>query len=293
MFPAAAYGLCMNPTRPIAFVVLALAAVVSLAGCEQDYPQESPEALVESARQMVLDRKARRLSDLVWTESEGERLVVDRLGRTMGALQRLGEAVSNEFPEEVEEIRKRADEAAESGEITSLIGRAMTAQVGAARGAPGAIRDRDRDRMRQGFDGVIRELMADPYGWLERHGDKLQPMRITDDIVALSWQGKPVVGLSLVEHDGKWYLKLPLDQPALRRFLPQTEEEFEIWAELAGTVHNVLQDLADEVERGEHKNLESVAASAGEYAFLPTVLVLVSYGKALEDRGSERESGEG
>ncbi|MEQ9097336.1 MAG: hypothetical protein RIE32_13855 [Phycisphaerales bacterium] len=274
----------MSQYRFFGVVILLLAVLTLLAGCEQDYSQESPEALVDSARQMVLDGNARRLSELVWTESDGEKLVIDRLGRTMGALQRLGEAVASEFPQEVEKIRRQADEAAEAGEINSIIGRALTASGGVARGAPAAMRD--ERRMRQGLDSVVRELMADPYGWLERHGEKLQPMRITDDIVALSWQGKPVVGLSLVEHEGQWYLKLPLDQPALRRFLPQSEEEFEIWGELVASVHNVLQDLADEVERGEHKNLESVASTAGEYALPTAFMVMIAYGKALEERGS-------
>ncbi|UYV13936.1 MAG: hypothetical protein NCW75_06510 [Phycisphaera sp.] len=272
-----------NTGYRIALIVL-LPALALLTGCEQDYSQESPEALVDSARQMVVDGNARRLSELVWTESDGEALVIDRLGRTFGALQRLGTAVSEAFPEEVNKIREQADEAAENGQINSLIGRALTAQGGIARGAPSAIRD--EARMRQGLDSVVRELMADPYGWLERHGEKLEPMRITDDIVALSWQGKPVVGLSLVEHDGLWYVKLPLDMPALKRFLPQNDEEFEIWGELVASVHNVLLDLAIEVENGEHKNLESVASTAGEYALPTAFMVMIAYGKALEERGS-------
>lgn len=282
----------MSPNRRTARVLLmtVLGLLVALpAGCERDYSQESPEALVESAQQMVLDGKARRLSELVWTESDGEKLVVDRLGRTMGALQRLGEAVAEAFPEEVDKIRQQADEAAQNGEINSIIGRALTASGGVARGAPQAMRD--ERRMRQGLDSVVRELMADPYGWLERHGDKLQPMRITDDIVALSWQGKPVVGLSLVERDGQWYLKLPLDQPALKRFLPQNEAEFEIWGELIASVHNVLLDLAIEVEEGKHKNLESVAATAGEYALPTAFMVMIAYGKALEERGTAPGAG--
>lgn len=274
----------MSPNRFSCVLCPVLVALMLLAGCERDYSQESPEALVDSARQMVVDGNARRLSELVWTESEGEKLVIDRLGRTMGALQRLGQAVSREFPEEVSRIRQQADVAAESGEINSIIGRALTASGGVARGAPAAIRD--ERRMRQGLDSIVRELMADPYGWLERHGDKLEPMRITDDIVALSWQGKPVVGLSLVEHEGEWYLKLPLDQPVLKRFLPQNEAEFEIWGELVASVHNVLQDLADEVERGEHRNLESVASTAGEYALPTAFMVMIAYGKALEERGN-------
>lgn len=259
-----------------------------LAGCSQDYSQESPEALVESARQMVLDGNARRLGELVWAEGEGQQLVIDRLGRTMGVLQRLGTAVNDAFPAEVERIRQRADEAAESGEINSIIGRALTAQGGVASGAPDAMRD--EQRMRQGLDSVVRELLADPYGWLERHGDKLQPMYITDDLVALSWQGKPVVGLSLTEQDGKWYLKLPLDQPLLRRFLPQKDEEWEIWGELVGSVHNVILDLAIEVEKGQHKDLESVAATAGEYALPTAFMVMIAYGKALEEREEERRA---
>jgi hypothetical protein len=277
----------VSPVMPVMLVMLVtavMAAATLLAGCEREYSQQSPEALVESAQQMVLDGKARRLSELVWAESDGEKLVVDRLGRTLGALQRLGNAVAEAFPEEVDAIRERADEAAQSGEVNSLIGRALTASGGVARGAPSALRD--EARMRQGLDSVVRELLADPYGWLERHGDKLQPVRITDDIVALSWLGKPLVGLSLVERDGAWFLKLPLDQPALKRFLPQSDEEFEIWGELIASVHNVLLDLAIEVENGEHKNLESVAATAGEYALPTAFMVMIAYGKALEERGN-------
>lgn len=275
----------MSPNPGYRVALIALVPVLALlTGCKEDYSQESPEALVDSARQMVVDGNARRLSELVWTESDGEALVIDRVGRTFGALQRLGTAVSEAFPEEVDKIREQADEAAESGEINSLIGRALTAQGGIARGAPSAIRD--EARMRQGLDSVVRELMADPYGWIERHGEKLEPLHITDDIVALSWQGKPVVGLSLVEHDGLWYVKLPLDMPMLKRFLPQNDDEFEIWGELVASVHNVLLDLAIEVENGEHRNLESVAATAGEYALPTAFMVMIAYGKALEERGS-------
>ncbi|MCW5756179.1 MAG: hypothetical protein KIT54_02985 [Phycisphaeraceae bacterium] len=274
----------MNPMPLCRWIGIGIvAAALLLPGCKRQYSQESPEALLDSARQMVLDGNARRLSELVLSQSDGEALVVDRLGRTMGALQRLGTAVNNAFPLEVERIRQQADQAAASGEINSLIGRALTAQGGVARGAPRAVRD--QQRMRQGVDGVVRELLADPYGWLERHGDKLQPLRITDDLVALTWQDKPVLGLRLVEQDGKWYFQLPLDLPALRRFLPQNDAEFEIWGELVASIHNVLLDLAIEVEQGKHKSLESVAATAGEYALPTAIMVMIAYGKALEDRG--------
>lgn len=280
-----AYRIGMSPTIGQRVVLIALAPLLALlTGCEKEYSQESPEALVDSARQMVVDGNARRLSELVWAESDGEALVIDRVGRTFGALQRLGNAINEAFPQEVERIRQQADEAAQSGEINSLIGRALTAQGGIARGAPSALRD--EARVRQGLDSVVRELMADPYGWLERHGEKLEPIRITDDIVALSWQGKPVVGLTLVERDGQWYVKLPLDMPALRRFLPQNDAEFEIWGELVASVHNVLLDLAIEVESGQHKNLESVASTAGEYALPTAIMVMIAYGKALEERGN-------
>ncbi len=279
-----AYRIGMSPYRLHGLSILMLFAALALTACEREYTHESPEALLDSARQMVVDGNARRLSELVWTESDGEALVIDRLGRTFGALQRLGNAVSEAFPGEVKRIREQADEAAENGEITSLIGRALTAQGGVARGAPGAIRD--EQRMRQGLDSVVRELMADPYGWLERNGDKLEPMRITDDIVALSWQDKPVLGLRLVEEDGQWYFRLPLDLPAIKRFVPKTEEEFEIWGELVASVHNVLLDLAIEVEDGKHKNLESVASTAGEYALPTAFMVMIAYGKAMEERGN-------
>lgn len=274
----------MNPKPLSRLVGTWIVAAALLAGCSREYSQESPEALLDSARQMVVDGKARRLGELVLTQSDGEALVIDRLGRTFGALQRLGTAVNEAFPQEVARIRQQADEAAAKGEINSLIGRALTAQGGVARGAPRALRD--ERRVRQGVDGVVRELLADPYGWLERNGDKLKPLRITDDIVALTWQDKPVLGLRLVEQDGKWSFQLPLDLPAIRRFVPKTDAEFEIWGELIASIHNVLLDLAIEVEKGQHKDLESVAATAGEYALPTAFLVMIAYGKAMEERGN-------
>ena len=266
------------------FVALALST-----GCSKEYSQETPEALIDTARQMVVDGNTRRLSELVWAETEGQQLVIDRFGRTLDQLQGLGEAIADEFPQEVASIRARADEAAESGEINSLIGRALTASGGVARGAPDAVRD--NDRLREGLDNVVRELLADPYGWLERNGDKLQPVYITDDIVALSWQDKPIVGLSLTQQDEKWYVKLPLDNPAVQRFLPTDSDAiFEIMAELVGSVHNVIADLADEVRAGEHRDLESVAATAGEYIAPTALMVMVAYGKALEERAEERRA---
>jgi hypothetical protein len=58
-----------------------------------------------------------------------------------------------------------------------------------------------------------------------------------------------------------------------------------MFAELIASIHNVLYDLTIEVENGEHKNLESVASTAGEYALPTAIMVMIAYGKALEERG--------
>ncbi|MEO1007477.1 MAG: hypothetical protein AAFX79_02830 [Planctomycetota bacterium] len=269
----------------LSFVVGCTGLVVVLAnlgGCDNSYPHDSPEALLDSTRQMVLDGEIRRVHELTWSEGDGEALVVERLARTLGVLQRLGGAVADAFPDEVEGIRRQADEAAADGRIDSLIGRALTAQPGAARGVPRAVED--RAAMRRGLDGVVRELLGDPYGWIERNAEALQPVRVTDDIVALSWRDKPVLGLRIVERDGLWYYDIPFDLPLLRGFGPKSDEDFEILAELVASIHNTLLDLAKEVERGEHENLESVAQQAGEYALPTVVIVMVAYGKALENR---------
>ncbi len=277
----------MTHIRSLSVCLMVVVGAIGI-GCSKEYSQESPEALIETARQMVVDGNTRRLSELVYAETDGQRLVIDRLGLTFDKLQRLGQAINDEFPQEVARIRAQADEAAESGEVNSLIGRALTASGGVARGAPDVVRD--RDQLREGLDNVVRELLADPYGWLERHGDKLEPMYITDDIVALSWQGKPVVGLSLTQQDENWYVKLPLDNPAVQRFLPDSDEIWEILAELVGSVHNVIADLADEVRAGDHRDLESVAATAGEYIAPTALMVMVAYGKVQEERARERRA---
>jgi len=259
-----------------------LSFVSLLAGCGRDYDHDSPEALLDATRQMVLEDDLHRLDELIHTKGDGERLVMERLARTAAALRDLGEAIAQTFPDEVERVRRRADEAVADGAVTGPIARTLTARAGSGRAVASGVGD--RDRVREGLDAVLGGLLADPFGWLERHGDRLEPVRVTDDLVALQWMDRPVVGLRLVEQDGLWYYSIPFDLPMIRAFAPQNDDEFAIWAELVAVVHNMLLDLEKEVRGGEHQSLESVATRAGEYALPAAVMVMIAYGKALEER---------
>src|SRR5690606_13011631 len=72
-------------------IALVAVAVVSLGLLRQrSYAQNSPEELLSSARQMVLDGRADRLPELVWPGDPGMRPVLKRVGRLLGNLQELG-----------------------------------------------------------------------------------------------------------------------------------------------------------------------------------------------------------
>src|SRR5690606_11505208 len=95
----------------------------------RSYPHDTPDALLASARQVVVDGNARRLPELVWTDDPEMRRVFKRLGRLLGNLEQLGATVHEAFPEEIADVRKKAEEAAASGEGASVIARMLTGQA--------------------------------------------------------------------------------------------------------------------------------------------------------------------
>ena len=264
---------------------LATALTAGLGGCDR-YPQDSPEAVLTSARKMVEDGKADRLGRLLYAENDQVRRVYRQLGTTLGNLQELGEEVQRAFPKEVEELRAQAEEAARSGQASSLIGRALmqgTQQNRGRRRGP----QQDPNDMRAAFDRTIKEVIADPYGWLARSEERLTVQRVADDTALLMWDGKPVLpplGIAIKEEKGKWYVVPPTNLLSAVPVMPRSDDEYDVWIKVMQVVDNMVVDLKKDVKGGKVKSIREVAEAAGEKAFIPMVLGMVAYGKMMDER---------
>jgi hypothetical protein len=266
---------------------LAVAALALAAGCSR-YPQDTPAATLASARRMVSEGHAERLEGLLYSESPGMRKVLRRLGVLLGHVQDLGRTINEKFPEEVADLRKQAEEAAKSGEASSLIGRAVMGELG-GRNRPAGKRP-DPDQTRASLDRFFKELFADPYGWLERSENRLSTVTIADDSAAVLWDEKPIfppIGLSMQEEGGKWYFMLPTNLPGLSNVLPKNETEYDIWIKLVAVIDRVVIDIEKDVRSGKVRDLRALSESAGEKAFIPMAIGVVAYGKAVEAREKE------
>lgn len=284
----------MPSTRILAALLATLLALIPL-GCEKKYAQDTPEAVLDSAKAMVLDRRAHRLPDLLYADSPQLRTFLTQIGGVMGALQDLSTAVQKAYPKEIEKLRAEAEEAAKKGEATSFIQR-LSAQAGGQqrRGRRNQQQDGPPDEAtQQQFNRLFRDLFANPYGFLETESDRLTVKQITDDTAAILWDGKPLlgVGLTMRKDADKWYIVLPTNAPGFNRILPSTKEGWEIFGELAAIGENLFIDLKKDVESGEVPRLEDLAARAGDRAFLPMAIGFLAYSRARDaDRQAQREA---
>jgi hypothetical protein len=268
----------LRTAMPCLLCVLAIA----VGGCSR-YPQDTPAATLESARKMVAEGKADKLQGLLYAENPQVRMVLKRVGILLGHIQDLGRTINEKFPEEVAELRKEAEEAALSGEASGLMARAIRGELGGRRRGPRM----DPEEARASLDRFFKEVFADPYGWLERSGDRLSTVNIADDSAAVLWDGNPIfppVGISMQEVDGKWYFMLPTNLPGVSGIMPKTVDEYVIWVKLVTVLDKVIIDLEKDVRSGKVRDLRALSESAGEKAFIPLAIGVVAYGKAVEAR---------
>lgn len=267
--------------RRIAPLGLAALCVLWGGGCGQEYDQSSPEAVIASARLMVERGEAEELQRLIYAETPEMRRLLEQVGGLLQSLHELGQEVRRTYPEEIEKLRAEAAEAAKNGQASGFLSR-MTGMAASQR----TRRGRDPAEQRRAFDMAMKELFADPYGWLERGADRLGVEPISDDMAAVLVDGKPVlppIGLVMREENGRWYLVLPTNLPGVSSVVPRTPEGYEIAGSLVAVFENTLDDLRKDVREGKAKSLDDLAGLAGEKAFLPVALAAVAYGKAMEE----------
>ncbi|MFM9995103.1 MAG: hypothetical protein ACKVU4_04805 [Phycisphaerales bacterium] len=297
----------MNPQRttrarwgrlPVALGVLAvIACALSGGGCrDKGYSQATPDDVLVTARKMVENGDARRLSDLIYADSPQMRQLLNDLGRTAGLLAKLGRTIQAKFPKEVESLRLEAEEAAKNGRGSSFVGQmlGMANQSRRARRDPAVAQE-----ARRTFDRMAIEVFADPYAWLTRNTDRLRASteKMPDGTAVIQWDSdpeaegkddwKPVAGFGLLgmkQDRGKWYVVLPTNLPLVSGAVPKTPEEWEIASYLLEVVDNMIIDLDSDVEQGKARTLDDVARAAGEKAFLPAAFAVLAYGKAMDER---------
>ncbi len=264
--------------------VLAGVLALALAGGCSRYPQDTPSTTLASARKMVQEGHAEKLQSLLYTDSPGFRRVLQRVGVLFGHVQDLGRTINQKFPGEVAELRKEAEDAARNGDASSAIGRIVMGELGGRRRAGPRT---DPKEARASLDRFFKELFADPYGWLERSGDRLSAVTIADDTAAVLWDGNPIfppIGLSMQEEGGKWYFMLPTNLPGVSNIMPRDDTEFDIWIKLVTVIDKVVLDLDKDVRSGKVKDLRALSESAGEKAFIPMAIGVLAYSKAVEAR---------
>ncbi|QKK08306.1 MAG: hypothetical protein HND58_09005 [Planctomycetota bacterium] len=247
------------------------------------YDRSTPDAVLEAAKQMVLNNEAERLTELLYVDVPEMEGVYQRLGSVLGHLQDLAVAINERFPEEVAAMRAKAEEEAKAGRGVGLLQQlGSTVSSGRSRRGPPAADDENR------WNGVLQTIASDPYSWLTEAEGRLSYAWIDDERVAVLWDEKPVFppfGLVMQQDRGQWTVVLPLKSiPMASRFLPQTPDEHAIWGAVFQAVDNVVIDLERDVREGRLTSLESLSRATGQKAAPVMAGVMIAYGKALEER---------
>lgn len=267
----------MGYRRAISIVLAACVGLFTLAsagGCEQDTPKaQTPKQVIEVAVGFVEQKRADRLTDLIYADSPEMRAMLNRLGELLGNLQKLADAIAKQWPDQVEAYRLRAESA--SADSRSLMF-TLPSQ-------PGETREQ-RDRR---FQTLIAQVFADPYGFIERNADRLGTMRLTDDLASVTFDGMPVfppVGIQLREVEGLWYVQLPSNLPPLSTYWPQTFEEWSIMASMVKVFDRVIVELTNDVLSGQVQRVEQLSEKAWEKMVFPAVLVWGAYAREMDVR---------
>lgn len=276
----------------LAAVIALAAGLLTLGGCEE-YPQDTPDAVIDSARKMLEDGKAEKLRRLLYSENPKLNGVLDRVGAMLGHVQDLSTAVNGAFPEEVAKLRAQAEEAAREGKASSLIGSAIMRGTGGGGAARRRQPQRSEQDMRDLFDRTVKEVFADPYGWLARSEGRLSTTILADDMAAVLWDGKPILpplGIVMKQVGSKWYVLLPTNIPGISSVVPSSEEGWTILEKLIVALDRAMIDLSKDVRSGKVRSLREVSEKAGEKAFIPAVIVMIAYGRLMEIREDERRA---
>lgn len=267
---------------------IGLGAVFLAPESKKPYDRSSPDEVLAAAKDMVLNQEAERLSELLYADTPEMEELYARLGGALGHLQDLAIAINEQFPEDVARAREEAETAAREGRAMSLLDQFNPANRSRRRGPP---TDEDNNR----WNLILQTIASDPYAWITETEGRLTYQYIDDERVAVLWDAKPIFppfGLVMRQDQGQWSIVLPLNSiPMASRFMPQTPDEYSIWASLIQMADNVLIDLEADVSSGKMHSLDALARHTGEKAVIPMGMGMIAYNKALQERRKrEREA---
>lgn len=284
----------MNTFRLVTVLVAAFGAV---SGCrDKGYSQATPQDTLATARLMVEQGDARRLTELVYAESPDLRGFLDQAGDVLTSLADLGIAVQQAFPKQVADIRAEAEAAAKEGKATSFVAQVVGLRTQAGRAARTPGDPAAAGGTQQLLDKMFMEVAADPYAWLTRSAERVTLSPLTDDTAALLLDGKPAlgVGVTLIQREGKWYFYLPVEILKAGHLYPDTPEKWEIAGCMLTVIDQAVTDMTADVRAGKARRLEDVARAAGEKAVIPVIMTGFAYSKILEaDRKQRRAAAKG
>lgn len=255
---------------------------------EKQYPTDTPQALVATAGEMIRDRRADRLVELIEPAppeeqgTEHERRMSDlliRLGRVFDAAQGLHRSVQAEMPEELEQLSEEFARAEARGERTGLLASLMP-----GRGRSGGP-DRDEARQR-----AISRLLADPFAGLDdainEQIDRIGFQEVGADTAAVTWDGRAVLppfGLIVREREDGWRVVPPTSLPMVRRVMPDSDAEYQVWGSLLATLESLLDDLQRDVASGRIGSIDELRQRAIEDAMIPMGMIMAALGNADDD----------
>ncbi|MCC5823339.1 MAG: hypothetical protein LAT64_02275 [Phycisphaerales bacterium] len=258
---------------------------------EKSYDTSTPEAVIATAGQMLADRRADRLVELlepVPPDEHGtdrEQRMKDlyiRLGRVLAAAQDLHSSIERAMPEELEKLARDIEAAEARGEATSLMA-AIMPERRPRRGQPPP----ESSARREARERAFAQILADPFGRLNRtvtdNIDRVGIAEIGFDTVAVTFDDRPVLppfGLTMRQHPEGWRVVPPTTLPMIRRFMPTSETEFQIWGSLLATVEALLDDLRRGVESGRIGDMQALSRRAIEDSIIPIGMVMVALGRA-------------
>jgi hypothetical protein len=70
--------------------------------------------------------------------------------------------------------------------------------------------------------------------------------------------------------------------PMVRRVMPDTEAEFQVWGSLLATAEALLDDLRLGVESGRISSMQQLSRKAVEDSIIPIGMIMVALGRADE-----------
>lgn len=276
--------------RVLACVLCGAVMPLAMGGCSNEYERNTPEATIQTARQMILNGDGKRLGELIYADNEDEARLMRRVGRMLGNLNDLGDAIQEKFPADVAKLKARAEENAKSGKGGTMVNRVFSQMAPQQRGRSQR-GQRPGQQTEQLFNDLLKTIFADPYGWLKESEEKITTAYMTEDLVAVLWEGKPImppIGVTMrKDAKGQWAFVVPNNLPGIRDFWPKTQDEFQIWGGLVQVFDNVVIDLTKDVREGRASSLDDVARRAGEKTFVPAVITVFAFGQLQEAQKKE------